>query len=96
MRLEEEGYLIYIDKERMEEDKLFPKNRCFSAFLKQDMRDLDKKFFKLAKDEECNEDLYETNLNKDIDKVLKQVAAAYVHDLTRLSYSLPSNISDSK
>ncbi|MCG8622009.1 MAG: hypothetical protein MJE68_08455 [Proteobacteria bacterium] len=96
MRLEEEGFLIYIDKDRMEADNVFPKSRCFSAILKKDMRDLDKEFFKLAKDEECTDELYETNYNKDIEKVMKQVAAIYVEDFRKVNFMLPSGISESK
>ena len=94
MKLQKEGFLLYIDKEKMEADKVFPKSHCFSAILKKDIRDIPTAFFRLAKDDECTEDLYETNYNKDIDKTMKQVASIYVEDLTRLSFSLPSVISE--
>ena len=75
----------------MERDTLFPKSRCFSAVLKKDMRDINTSFFKLAKDEECTEALYETNYNKEIDKVMKQVVlrSSHLMDCVRPSGSLP-------
>ena len=95
MKLQEEGFIVYVDKERMEADKLFSKQKCFSAVVKKDMRDLDSGFFQGAKDPECTDDMYETNYNKDIDKVMKQVAAKYTEDLGHVNFLLPSNISDS-
>ena len=80
----------------MERDTLFPKSRCFSAVLKKDMRDINTSFFKLAKDEECTEALYETNYIKEIDKVMKQVATRYVEDVRKINFSLPSVISESE
>ena len=85
---------MYIDKEKMEADGVFTKVRCFSAILKKDIRDLHSDFFKLCKDEECTADLYETNFNKDIDKNLKKVASIYAEDLSKISFSLPSMISE--
>ena len=96
MKLEEEGFVMYIDKDKMEADGVFPKVRCFSAILKKDIRDLHSDFFKLAKDEECTADLYETNYNKDIDENMKKVASTYVEDLSKISFSLPSVISESR
>ena len=96
LKLEEEGYLIYVDKDRMERDKFLPKQKCFSAVVKIDIRDLNEAFFKLAKDQECTSDLYETNFDKDIDKVMKQVATKYTQRIDHIVFSLPSQVSDSK
>ena len=60
------------------------------------MRDLDERFFTYAKDAECTEDMYETNYNKDIDKVMKQVATKYTQDLAHVNFAMPSSVSDSK
>ena len=78
MKLQEDGFLIYIDKEQME------------------MRDLDEAFFSCSKDPECTDDMYEMNYNKEIDKVMKQVATTYIQDLGHVNFSLPSNISKSE
>ena len=80
----------------MRQIKFFPKSHCFSAISKKDIRDIPTSFFRLAKDDECTEDLYETNCNKDIDKTMKQVASIYVEYLTRLSFSLTSVISEGR
>ena len=80
----------------MEKDKLFLKTKCFSAIVKLDTRVLDYAFFTMAKDTECNAALYETNYNKEIDKIMKQVATIYTSDLTKVNFSLPSQISECK
>ena len=80
----------------MEKDKLFAKTKCFSAIVKLDMRVLDGAFFSMKKDTECNAALYETNYNKEIDKVMKQVATTYTSDIMRVNFSLPSEVSDCK
>ena len=96
LKLEEDGYLIYVDRDRMEKDKLFPKTKCFSAIVKLDTRVLNYAFFSMAKDTECNAALYETNYNKEIDKIMKQVATTYTSDLMKVNFSLPSQVSDCK
>ena len=96
LKLEEDGYLIYVDRDRMEKDKLFPKTKCFSAIVKLDTGVLNYAFFSMAKDTECNAALYETNYNKEIDKVMKQVATTYTSDLMKVNFSLPSQVSDCK
>ena len=80
----------------MEKDKLFPKTKCFSAIVKLDTTVLDYTFFSMAKDTECNAALYETNYNKEIDKVMKQVATTYTSDVMKVNFSLPSEVSDCK
>ena len=74
----------------------FPKTKCFSAIVKLDTRVLNYAFFSMAKDTECNAALYETNYNKEIDKVMKQVATTYTSDLMKVNFSLPSQVSDFK
>ena len=36
-KLECEGFGVYIDKNRMENDKIFPSKNCFAAFVKKDI-----------------------------------------------------------
>ena len=38
-KLETEGFGVYINKNYMERDKLFPQKNCFSAFVKKDILD---------------------------------------------------------
>ena len=87
---------MLIEKEQMEGDNLFPKQRCLTVFLKRRPEELHSSFFSFVKDPDCNEQLYETNFYKDIDTVMKQVAAHYTEDLSKLVFSLPSQISESK
>ena len=94
MKLEEDGYLIYVDRDHMERHKLMPKTKCFSAIVKLDMRVLDSAFFDMAKDGECNAALYETNYNKKIDQTMKEVATTYTSDMTKLNFGLPSQVSE--
>ena len=39
-KLDCEGFGVYIDKNRMENDKIFPSKNCFAAFVKKDILDL--------------------------------------------------------
>lgn len=87
---------MYIDKEKMETDKVFSKQKCLSVFLKRDPEEMEDAFFMLAKDSECDEKLYETNYYKDIDDTMKKVATFYSENLRKLFFSLPSEISASK
>ena len=80
----------------MEKNKLFLKTKYFSAIVKLDMRTLDGAFLSMVKDTECNEALNETNYNKEIDKVMKQVATTYTSDIMKVNFSLPSEVSDCK
>ena len=96
LKLEEDGYLIYVNRDCLEKDKLFPKTKCFSAIVKLDMRILNGAFFSMTNNTECNEALYKTNYNKEIDKVMKQVATTYISDIMKVNFSLPSEVSDCK
>ena len=95
-KLEEEGFGVYVDKSRMEQDKIFPIKNCFAAFVKKDILDLPDKFFDMTKSSDCNREVYVTNYDKDMDMSLKKVAAIYHADKHRLTISLESNMSDSK
>ena len=94
-KLEEEGFGVYVDKSRMETDKIFPIKNCFAAFVKKDLLDLPDKFFELTKSSDCNREVYVTNYDKDMDISLKKVAAIYHADKHRLTISLETNMSDS-
>ena len=45
-KLQDKGYLCYVDRKEMQNDKLFPANNCFSTLIKKDILDMpDKNFF---------------------------------------------------
>ena len=46
-KLQAEGFGVYVDKNRMEEDKIFPSKNCFAAFVKKDIIDLPDKFLEI-------------------------------------------------
>ena len=95
LKLHEEGYGMYIDRDKMESDKVFGRQKCLSVFLKKEPEELHESFFTLAKDTECNEEMYESNYYKDVDETMKKVATHYSEDLTKLVFSLPSDITNS-
>ena len=95
-KLQDEGYVRYVDRKEMQKDKLFPANNCFSALVKKDVDDIPESFFQVSVDPECNRDMYIKNYDKKMDIPMKQVTAKY-HDSGRNVFlSVPSNISDSK
>ena len=90
-KLECEGFGVYIDKNRMENDKIFPSRNCFAAFI----LDLPDKFFDMTRTGDCTREMYVTNYDKDMDLSLKKVAAVYHPDKHRLTISLETNMSES-
>ena len=76
-KLQDEGYLCYVDRKEMQSDKLFPTNNCFSTLIKKDILDMPDKFFQLAVDPECNRDMYTKNFDKKMDSTMKKVTAKY-------------------
>ena len=95
-KLQSKGFGVYVDKSKMEIDKIFPTKQCFAAFVKRDILDLPEKFFEMATASECTKEMYVTNYDKAMDMNLKKVAALYHQDKHRLNISLESNMSDSK
>ena len=94
-KLDSEGFGVYIDKNRMEDDKIFPSKNCFAAFVKKDILDLTDKFFDMTRTGECTRDTYVTNYDKNMDLSLKKVAAVYHSDKHKLTISKETNMSDS-
>ena len=95
-KLQSEGFGVYVDRSRMEIDKILPNKQCFAAFVKRDILDLPEKFFEMATATECTKEMYVTNYDKPMDMNLKKVAAIYHRDKHRLNISLESNMSESK
>ena len=71
-KLQDEGYLRYVDRKEMQNDKLFPANNCFSILIKKNILDMPDKFFHLAVDPECNRDMYTKNFDKKMDSTMKK------------------------
>ena len=80
MKLVEEGYGTYVDKDRMARDKVLPTRNCFCAFVKRDIRGLNDDFFKTVRDRDCNANMYIENYDKPIDDSMKKVAIKYSLD----------------
>ena len=72
-KLDSEGFGVYIDKNRMENDKIFPSKNCFAAFVKKDILDLPDKFFDMTRTGECTREMYVSNYDKDMDLSLKKL-----------------------
>ena len=94
-KLDPEGFGVYIGKNRMEIDKIFPSKNCFAAFVKKDILDLPDKFFDMTRTGEYTREMYVSNYYKDMDLSLTKVAAVYHPDKHRLTISLETNMSDS-
>ena len=48
-KLDSEEFGVYIDKNRMENDEIFPSKNCFAAFVKKDILDLPDKFLDMTR-----------------------------------------------
>ena len=49
-----EGFGVYVDKNQMEKDKVLDQKKCFSAFIKNDIRDIDIAIFHTVGDTDCD------------------------------------------
>ena len=61
----------------METDKVLESKKCFNAFIKNDIRDMDETFFRGLPDNECSAAMYEKNYNEPMDISMKKVALQY-------------------
>ena len=71
-KLTDEGFGIYVDKSQMEKDKVLNQKKCFSAFIKNDIRDIEPTIFGTVRDNDCDSQTYETNYNKSMDLMMKK------------------------
>ena len=76
-KLTDEGFSVYVDKNWMEKDKVFEQKKCFSAFIKNDVCDIDTAIFRTVGDTDCDLHTYETNYDKPMDLVMKKVPVKY-------------------
>ena len=92
----DEGFGVYVDKNQMEKDKVLDQKKCFSAFIKNDIRDIDIAIFRTVGDMDCDSHTYETNYDKPMDLVMKKVAVKYHTHPDYLVISPESQPSNSK
>ena len=61
----------------MENDKILEQHKCFSAFVKNNIRDVDPNVFRGLNENDCSAELYKVNYTKSMDIVMKKVALLY-------------------
>ena len=62
----------------MEQDEvLLNVHKCFMAFVKNDIRNIDPNIFKYVRDPECDADMYASNYDKSMDVTMKKIAFKY-------------------
>ena len=96
LKLAEEGFGRYIDKTEMENDKILEPCKCFSAFFKNDIRNVDPNVFRGLNENDCSAESYEVNYTKSMDIVMKKVALQYHTNKDLLFISLELDPTDSK
>ena len=96
LKLAEEGFGRYIDKTEMENDKILEPRKCFSAFVKNDIRDVDPNIFRGLNENDCSAASYEVNYTKSMDIVMKKVALQYHTNKDLLFISPELDPTDSK
>ena len=96
MKLDAEGFGRYIDKTQMESDKIMEPRKCFSAFVKNDIRDVDPNIFRGLNENECNAQIYDNCYVRSMDIVMKKVALQYHTNKELLLISPELDPTDSK
>ena len=86
-----EGYGVLIAKEEMIDDRVLPKNQCFTVFLKNEITHIDDKFFSMVKDSDLTKETYERNFCKDIESTMKKIVAKYHPQKDSIVFSQDSN-----
>ena len=95
-KLAEEGFGRYVDKTEMENDQILDQRKCFSAFVKNDIRDVEANFFRGLNENDCSIEVYETKYNEVMDIVMKKVAVNYHTNRELLVISPELEPTDSK
>ena len=80
----------------MANDKILEPRKCFSAFIKNDIRDVDPNIFHGLNENDCSAESYEVNYTKSMDIVMKKVALQYHTNKDLLFISLELDPTDSK
>ena len=74
IKLHDEGLGTYINKAKMETDGILHVRKCFLAFIKNDVKNVDPDIFKCVCDPECDAEMYANNYYKTMDLTFKKVA----------------------
>ena len=57
IKLHDKGLGTYVDKAKMETDDILHVRKCFSAFVKNDVKNVDPKIFKCVHDPKCDAEM---------------------------------------
>ena len=77
VKLAHEGLGRYVDKTEMEKDKIMEPRKCFSAFVKNDMRDVNPSIFRGLNENDGNAESYKSHYTPSMDIVMKKIALQY-------------------
>ena len=80
----------------MEADKVLESKKCFSAFIKNDITDVEETFFRGLPDNECSSTMYEEKYKGHMDMSMKKVALKYHTNLRYLPITPEVDPSNSK
>ena len=94
IKLQDEGLGTYIDKVKMETNGILHVRKCFSAFIKNDVKNVD--VFKCVCDPECDPEMYANNYYKTMDLTFKKVALQYHPQGENLPLTAETNPTQSK
>ena len=96
IKLDYEGLGTYVDKAKMETDGILHVRKCFSAFIKNDVKNVDPDIFKGVRDPECDVEMYANNYYKTMDLTFKKVALQYHPQGENLLLTAETNPTQSK
>ena len=94
--MHDEGLGTYIDKSTMEKDNIFHVRKYFSAFIKNDVKNVDPDIFKGVRDPECDSEMYANNYYKTIELTFRKVAIQYHPQGENLPLTSETNPTQSK
>ena len=80
----------------MEIDKILDQGKCFSAFVKNDIKDVEANFFQGLNENDCSVEVYEAKYIEAMDIVMKKVAVHYHTNRELLVISPELDPTDSK
>ena len=80
----------------MENDQILHQHKCFSAFVKNDIRDVEPNIFRGLNENDCSPQVYEAKYNEPMDIVMKKVAINYHTNRDLLVISPELDPTDSK
>ena len=96
IKLHDKGLGTYVDKAKMETDGILHVRKCFSAFIKNDVKNVDPDIFKCVRDPKCDAEMYANNYYKTIDLTFKKVALQYHPQGKNLPLTAETNPTQSK